>query len=291
MKQSRIFITGMLLLPAMVFALDLTVVGGLGNMAFDTDRTGSLGAQNQAFQVNYFPFGQVRLAGDYSNFISFAAAFERDPVLRNRVTTDFGLNIGYFRLNVGPFMGPFNTREKIITPGLTAGLTLEIPGIFFGSIAAGSTIGTTLRTPGEYLQQTGEITLGFWLPHVISALSVNLRSFSEQEGGDLVIQDELVRYQFSAEVFTKNVPYTVHIDMGYQTLERSYSSAAQSDSDKLKSVFLGFESYVRLNPFVKLILGAEMPVYSWGEKPLRNPHTVIFQAHTGVLITFIRKIN
>ncbi|MDR2185147.1 MAG: hypothetical protein LBO80_05700 [Treponema sp.] len=284
MKRICFLLAAMALCFSPAFALDLTLKGGIGNMAFDQDRTSFL--NDKKFEANYFPFGLVQLDGVYANFINYRIGFDRDLVLRNRLISNISFNFEYIHLDIGPFIGPFNNRERPITPGISAGLTAEWPGILFGRLTAGSTVGAGLNSNGDYVQQNGEIVFGFWVPHVVNALSVSLRSFTEQTGSGR-IEDRLFRCQYAADVFAKNVPYTVHIDLGYQALERSYSAGG---TDTLKSVFLGFETTVRINSMVKALLGAEMPIYSWGEKPLGNPgKTVLFQAHTGVVLSFIRR--
>jgi hypothetical protein len=275
-----------LIIAPEAFGLDFRVAGGLGNLAFDKDRTGPLGSET--FEFVYHPFGLVRLEGDYSDIISFDAGFEMDPILRNRIITNISFNTDYVRFDIGPFMGAFNTEEKIINPGIGSTLTLELPGIIFGSVSAASTLGAAVNARGDYLQEAGEIALGFWIPHVICTLSLQSRAFTEKAEGDLVIKDERLRYQLRADVFAKNVPYTVYVDIGYQSLKRSYTNiiAGQTDTDEFKSIYTGFEATFRLNSFFKLILGAEMPVYSWPEKPLKKPDRgLFFQAHTGFIVT------
>jgi hypothetical protein len=288
MKQVRILIIGILILPGRIFSLDLTVKGGAGNWAFDKDSIVSRGSAAEKFETNWYPFGLIGISGEYSDLISYGAAFERDPILRNRITTDFGLSFSFIRLHVGPFMGVLNSWDRIITPGISAGLTLEWPGILFGTVRAGSTLGVGLDDPGDYTQETGELALGFWLPHVIGTLSVDYKRYREQSNIVLATWDERLRYQFAADVFSKNVPFTVYINMGYQVLKRSYRELFLSDTDTLKSVFLGLETTVTLNPFLKILLGGEMPVYSWAEAPMRNPGKAspVFQAHTGIIVSF-----
>jgi hypothetical protein len=291
MRYLRILVIGILLIvPGTVFTVDLTIRGGAGNMAFDPEETASLGGRGEGFSPRPYPIALVQAAGEYSSLISYSMAIERDPILRNRLTTNFGFTLGFIRLDVGPFMGFFNSWERIITPGISAGVTLEWPGILFGALGAGSTIGSGIRSYGDYTQETGSAVLGFWVPHVVNTLGVNLKRFTKQVDDTLITEDEWLRYHLRAEVFTKNVPYTVLVDMGYQTLKRSYFTPLQTETDTLKSVFLGFETTFRINSIVKIILGAEMPVYSWGEASLKNPRDVVlYQAHTGIVLTFAGK--
>jgi hypothetical protein len=289
MKIPRLIIIPLLLsLPLGGFALDLTVTGGLGNAAFDGGRRESLGEGVFSPSPLYF-LGQIRVDWDYSDVISFSAALERDPLLRNRISTNVGFTTGVIRLDMGPFMGVFNTKKDGTTAGISTAASLEIPGILFASVKVASTIGAGIKVTGDYIQESGEINLGFWVPHVVTTLSVKNKGFTEQAADNLIIMDEQIRYQLGADVFAKNIPYTVHIDMGYQSLKRSYISSAPAKTDELKSIYAGFEAVFTARPFVKLILGAEAPIYSWGQAPLKAPpmSTLMFRVHTGVSLSFL----
>jgi hypothetical protein len=284
MKRIGIFILGIwFMIPPAVWGMDIRIAGGFGNLAFDSKRTVPLGSET--FESVKYPYGLIRLEGDSSDLVSFDAGFERDPLLRNRITTNVSFNTDYLRFDIGPFMGIFNTKDKIINPGIGSTLTLEIPGIVFGSVTAASTLGAAMNARGDYVQETGEIALGFWIPYVICTLSVQTKAFTEQVDNDLAIKDQLLRYQFRADIFTKNVPYTIYIDMGYQDLRRSYITDV-TNTDEFKSIYAGFEATLRVYSFLKLILGAEIPVYSWAEKPLqKSGNGLFFRAHAGLLIT------
>ena len=114
--------------------------------------------------------------------------------------------------------------------------------------------------------------------------------FTQRINDRLLVRDELIRYGFSADVFSKNVPYNIRIDMGYQSLKRFYLSGSSNSavSDEIKSLYLGFEAGWRIRGPLKLILGLEMPVFSWAEQPLKSPgrETVLYKAHAGISWTF-----
>jgi hypothetical protein len=283
----------LIIVPGTLFALDLRLVGGAGNLSFDPERKTSLGSAGLRFEPCLYPLGLISLEGEYSNMVDYRVAFERDPVLRNRFLANAGFNFSFIRLEFGPFIGLVNTGERIVSPGIAAALGLEFPGILFGSLKGASTIGSPVLFSGDYIQETGEIALGFWIPHVICTFSINNKRFTQRKTDELLLKDELTRCQFRADVFAKNVPYTVRIDMGYQNLKRSYFPAGtNSETDELKSVFIGFEGACRITPSFQLILGTEMPVYCWGEKPLKGPErkTFLYQFHAGFTWTLPAKI-
>lgn len=270
-------------------ALEFEAVAGAGNMVFDPAAEHSLGVHNETFQPPNLVLGHFSLAGKLSDTIEFDLRIERDLLLLNRVQGLIGMDTEYLDFKIGPVMGPFNTEEKPLGAGISAGFLLEYPGVVFAALS-GSALGYETVFSGDYVQNTVEASAGFWIPHVVFILSMNTKLFTRRMNDLLLVRDELTRYGFSADVFSKNVPYTIRIDMGYQTLKRSYipGSAGSSDSDIIKSLYLGFEGTWRVRGPLKLILGLEMPVFSWAEQPLKSPgrETVLYSAHAGISWTF-----
>jgi hypothetical protein len=287
MKKTVIAAVLTLILSSPVFSLELTLRGGAGNAAFNPDLRSPLGPAGGIFDNYVYPYGEIGVDGSFSELLGYHAVLIRDPILRNRVTGEVEIRLNFLRFSFGPVISPFNTGETPISPGISGRLELQFPGIVFGSLAASSNFGTALASTGDFLQQSGEASLGFWVPHVICTLQVNTRSFTERIGRNLLVKDDLTRYQFRADVFSKNVPYTIRVDLGYQNLKRSYSGGAADDADELESIYLGFEGTWRIVPPVRIILGIEMPVYSWGASPLKGPDQsdVLFNAHAGLIWT------
>ncbi|MDR2370719.1 MAG: hypothetical protein LBD71_04500 [Treponema sp.] len=281
------------LLPGKAPGLDLRIQGGTGNVSFDTTRESSLAGET--FNPRLYPAGLVSFSGIHADWIHYSAAFERDPVLRNRLTAAVGLDLSFVKFEAGVLIGPFNTREKPISPGAMGGLTLTWPGVIFGSVKGSSTLGSSLGLTGDYIQETAEIAFGFWVPNVICGFSFSSAGFSRRSSEILIIKDQRTRYQFTADVHAKNVPYTVKVNMGYQNLGRLYSPAGSafgvSDTDELKSVFLGFEGAWRVVPGLQILAGAEMPLYSWAKEPMKKPdsNAALFSVHAGVIWTLAGK--
>ena len=284
MKKTASIVILAFALSGTVFSLELTLLGGAGNIAFDPDLRSPRSPVGGVFDNYVYPYGQLAVDGTFSELLGYHAAFERDPILRNRLGGEVELRLSFLHFSFGPVIGPFNTGESPISPGFSGRLELQFPGIVFGSLGASSNFGTALANTGDFLQQSGEAAIGFWVPNVVCALQVNTRSFTERISRDLLIKDDLTRYQFRADVFSKNVPYTIRIDLGYQNLKRSYSGGTVDDTDEFKSIYLGFEGTYRIVPRIKIILGIEMPVYSWGANSLKSPdkNSAFFNAHAGL---------
>jgi len=285
---------------SLVFSLDLELIGGLGNLSHNKSRTAALSNEDDPgrFDPNYHTLSLVRVSGEFSG-IGFNAGYENDPVVRRNMFANAKIEKEYFSLEAGPFLSVFNSRKLWLSPGLSAGLGLAVPGKVFGKVKGASTLGVPMDIRGNFSVNSGEISLGFWVPHVICSLNTSFRNFTIREQANLLVEDELNRYFFRADVFTKNIPYTMRLDLGYQSLSRSYISqkvsgsdiVKNSDKDEFKSVFLGLEGTFSLNESLKLVLGGEMAVYSWGVRPMRDPskNTMLFQARAGVIYSIIKE--
>jgi hypothetical protein len=276
--------------------IDLEISGGLGNMAFDTKRESALGLEGEAFEGRFFPLGLVKVSGEAANGFYYNGAFERDPLLRNRLSINMGIKLDYINLEIGPVMGLFNSEEQIVNPGFSAGFGLELPGIVFVNLKASSSLGSVLDIPGNYLHTSADISAGFWVPYVVCSFNLVTRNFALEKKANLLIEDSLTRYFFRADIFSKNVPYTCRLDLGYQNMSRSYSfysvNAASlldrnSEIDEFKALYIGLETSYMVSPALKLLLGAEMPVYSWSVRPMKNPDkgSFLFEVRAGVILT------
>ncbi|MCL1812498.1 MAG: hypothetical protein FWG29_03130 [Treponema sp.] len=261
-----IFLTGKL------FSLDLMVIGGLGNFSFDTSSESAIGAGK--FKGSFFPLGLISIEDQITDTFGYTATAERDPVLRNILSCEMTIDAGLLQFSVGPLFSMFNSMNTFIRPGVYTSLGMEIPGIFFINLRGGATFGSSIEN--DYGMETSRIALGFWLPNLLSTLSVSSGKFSEFD--TILIQDEFFRASYRADIYAKNVSYTISIEMGYQSLKRTYPA----DEDLIRAVFIGFETNVTIKPQFTFILGAEAPIFVWGKTPLEKAKDrMFFRAFTG----------
>ena len=301
MKKVLLILVFVYALVPRIFSLELELVGGLGNLAFDSDRISPLGDDDpdktKAFSPYFFPLALAQLSGEFRGF-SCSAGFERDSLLRNRLFANVALHLDYLFLEAGPVFGIFNSSKLPISPGLSAGLGLEIPGIVFIRAHGSSTLGILMEETDNYFQQSGDLSAGFWVPYVICSLNMSVRNFTQREQTNLLTEDNLVRYFFRADVYTKNVPYSVRVDFGFQSLSRSYTTQSVSgtdivkdtETDELKSIFMGLEGSYTFSPALKFLLAGEMPVHTWSVRPMGDPpkNSFLFQARIGVIWTIMQ---
>jgi len=271
-------------------ALEIEFAAGTDNLIFNPERKTPLGEQAppEHFTANYSFHGYLGLKGDYSDKIGYFFSLERDSVLQNTLSGGITVDLEYINIELGPFAGLLNTSLQPLKAGIMGGIELSYPGIIFGSIKGLSSIGSQSDFPGDYIQSGAEVNLGFWLPNVIPRLSYSVKSFTRREDS-VLLRDELTRYLFSAEVFSKNVNYTIRVDMGFESLKRSYQSGNSTvETDELNAVFLGFEGRVRIFAPLRLILGMEFPVFAWAQAPMKSPEKsqFLFKFYTGLSWTF-----
>jgi len=275
--------------------INLEFIGGAGNLSFDQKDTSPLSEAEETFDPQYYPLILARISGG-SNGIGFNAGFERGPSIRNRLFANILVDLTYLNFEIGPFFGLLNSRKLPVNPGISVGMGFMIPGIIFTQVKGASTLAfINMDKPDNYSQYSGDAAVGFWVPHVICSMNINYLNFSYRERINLLIEDDLVKYFFRADVFTKNVPYTIKMDLGLQMLSRSYVSlevegtdiVKHTKTDVFKSAYIGLEGIYTINPDFKFLLGAQLPVYSWSTRPMKDPpkDKFLFEAKAGVIIT------
>jgi hypothetical protein len=286
MKTKLVLIMAFVIFTSPLQGLELEISGGVGNLFFDRENSEPLGDLGKAFEPALQPIIRTVVSGELGGSVFYSGGFEWDPVLRNWVFANVGINLGLFTMELGPFIGIFNTCEAFLNPGLSVAVGLEFPGVFFARARAFSSIGD-VRVEGSYTQRGGILTVGFWVPNVICSLNLETKSFIDQRASDLLLEDNLTRAFFRTDIFAKNNPLNFQLDIGYGILKRIYSQSIDS-SDELKYFFLGLEGAYTINPIIKIFLAGEMPLLSWSTAPMKDPgkDKILFQARGGIVLNF-----
>ena len=252
------FLTGNL------FALDLTVMGGAGNFSFDTASKNPIG--KGVFKGDYYPLGLISVEGEITETFGYTIRFERDPLLRNVFSPEINIAADFIKFSAGPLFSLFASTEVPVKPGISAELDMEFPGILFLNFRGGTTFGTTDKK-GDSTLVTSRIALGFWLPNLVNTFSVSRSVFNLAMSDTIHTKDELLRFCYQANLYEKNAPYTVFLDMGFQVLRRDYGDLGE---DIIRSLFVGFETIITVKTNFDIRFGAEIPIVSWGKDPLET---------------------
>ena len=240
-----------------VFSLDLGLQGWLGNLGFKTDRAAT---DTTLPGADYFWGLSLYGTQAISDSVSFETGFYTDPVLRNTSYTLFNYTQKVLSVGIGPFFGLFNDTTTLLKSGISTSVKLELPGFAFVSFRSDSSIGGQLVQTGDYLQARSDIAFGFYVPNAICTLSLNSSTF-EQKGASDETVDSMTEYAFTTNLYRKNVPYQLIVKVAYQSIARSFITAASTAS--LNSVILGTELDISLNNSLTLQTGIEGNVYSF----------------------------
>jgi hypothetical protein len=214
-------------------------------------------------------WGNLQFTQEFSPNLGFDIRVEHDPILLNRLVTRLAYRTHYLAVHLGPFLGVLNGDKFGMFPGLSLSLETVFPGIFFASLRLDSTIGRRQWETGDYTQDFIQARAGFWVPNVIVCLEYSARFFGEKTvPGNY--RNEWTRFNFSADVFKKNVPYRVLINAGYEHISRTPTNSSGS-AYLLRAVYSGLKLNLQLHPSFDLNLGAEIPIYSWSpDFPVKN---------------------
>ena len=269
-------------------ALEVEVTGGVDNLTFHPDRITAHGQSAEYKQFEGYPFlyGDLLVRGDITEKLKYEALLQRDNILLNTLGAKLSTNMDYFNIEFGPFVGIGDNLERPDV-GIMGGIELALPGIVFLSINGSSTLGFRFDFLGDGKRETAEVKVGFWLPHMIAAFSVNTRSYTRRPEESLTLRDELTRFVGSVDFYAKNFPLILRADAGYEVLSRSYKWGNTETIDELGAVFVGVEGRFHIKQLC-VIGGYEMPLRLNASAPMESPANArsLYKFKAGVSCTF-----
>ena len=214
------------------------------------------------FPGTEFPWGATATWSQQANdFSGIEAGFTIDPLLRTIGYTNFYYNEDIFSIEVGPFFGLFNTTENLIKSGISTSMKLNIPGIAFAEFTTSSSIGGQLVSAGDYNQEANTIAVGFYVYNSICTLKIDTASYNYLSASLGTVSEDFIEYAFIADLFQKNVPYTVELKLAYQQRTRT---VAATDIQTLSNVVLGTDFSISPFEFLSVSLGIDSGLYSFG---------------------------
>jgi hypothetical protein len=267
-----------------VTALDLKIEALFGNTGFPWAGNAPI-PDPEPFPENNWLYGaRISVSETIGDGIRLETTYETDPVLRHILRSVIAYQAGVVKLSAGPIMGLFNTPETPLKAGISTGLRVDAPGLAFVSIRADSSLGAGLYSPGEYAQELGELSAGWYARNAICAFTILTKTMYTRTEAGKTLGDSSNRYEFSVDTFRKGAPYRLFLAMGYEEFKRSYPDVIKPDT--LGSIFLGGRLNTDLSPSLTLVAGLESAVYSFGLDGLTGrgpvPSAFLFKSSLGV---------
>ncbi len=287
MRTSRAAAAAALILAlaaAPLSGLEIATEARAGNIFFPWPQAA---ATTGAFPSdNYFWGAALAVSDSVGDSLSYRIGYETDPILRHLVTVLLTYDLGFAQFSAGPFLGAFNSREAPLKGGLSTSLRFEWPGRVFASIRSDSSLGGGLLAAGDYIQETTEISAGWYVYNAICTLSMLTKKFYIQETDTLMTQDRLARYTFDVNVYRKGAPLTLVWTLGYQALSKTWDDGTP-ETDTLGSVILGTRADWRVARKLRVTARLETSVFSFGADGLQgqspDPGAFLFDAGLGVI--------
>jgi hypothetical protein len=258
------------LAPCTLAATELGLDIGGTNLDFLPDQ---VAASTTAFPAtNYlFPSG-FWASQQMAEGFKLVAGWRYDPVLRSQAYASLRYNMGFAELSFGPFFGLFNGLDTPLKPGLSSGVRIEAPGIAYFAFKVDSSIGSGLVKVGDYSQSRSELSAGLYLRNAICSFGLYASDFAFKESATLETVTSTQLYDFSVDIFKKNVPYRIYLHSGYEFLGKTFvPSSGSSTTDALGAVVLGAKLSIDASPNFSFYLGFEASVYTFGLDHLVSP--------------------
>lgn len=268
-----------LALPAQATEIETNIY--FGNIGFLWSASEPIAGTN--FPDTNWNYGaSVKYSDQFAENFSFEAVYATDPILRHMVKGLLAYQTGILTIRGGPILGVLNSLALPIKGGMTVGMSLKLPGIFFAEFLSEASLGAGLYAAGDYIQEAGRLAAGFYVPNAICTASIHTKKYYQAVTADGHRIDASTDYNFNIDVFKKGVPYRLIIDIGYLDLSRTYPD---STIDRLGSIIIGARVNAAVSSSLSVLVGAEASVFSFGmeQLALRGPEStaLLFQAFVG----------
>jgi len=280
--------------PEQLHSLTVEAVGGVDSTAFNSESTAASSETAPAFEPEMIPFGMFRLSGTH-NDVTYSLSIFREPILRNRLFIGVKMGSEYLTVEAGPMLALIETPDITLKPGAVGGIWLSYPGILFMHATGGSTLEISPDKIGSFSQFNVDGEVGFWLPHIVASGNITMKNFTMRQRSDFLTEDSLLKYFFRGLIHTKNIPFTIQVDVGMATVQRSYITQTSSGdgiesntkSDTFTTLFAGIEAVFSLTPRLNALFGAEMSILSLDKEAFQMPDALPpFKAWAGLSFTF-----
>ncbi len=206
--------------------------------------------------------GSLLLTQKLKNDFTLSSGWVGDPIQRGRIFLQLGYSQENFSLALSPFVGTLTTPQTWFNPGMSLNLQVTKPGLGFIGGGFLTTFAPVASNGDEYTSGMDAVA-GVYLEHGILTFSVANKAFLTNNSG-IFVKDSQTRYLFDTEVFEKNIPFRIAVDLGYQTLNRTYTSSAITWTQIDTGLFGGRLSWVT-SPHTSFFLKTLISLFSLGE--------------------------
>lgn len=249
-------------LAARLAAVDIGANFQMANMGFPWDQTTPTTAAYSPLEFIYG--GNLTISQKVMDSLHLVTEYSLDATQRSMLEALVRYDASVLQIGLGPIFGVFNNLDSPLTAGIASSVRVDVPGVVFMSFRNHSSLGADLSAIGDNTQELSEIRLGWYVRNAICSVSMQTRSFKVQESASLVTTDSYADYCFQVDIYKKNQPYNLLLNLGYRAISKEFSNAGTSTKDSLGLVIVGFQCTIRPSAFYDIVLGLDSAVYSFG---------------------------
>jgi hypothetical protein len=278
--KAFIAVVTLVLCPFFAFCHELTILGGLDNLAFSPKDAGAVPAYDES---EYKPNITAAFTGEFSGVAKYRLAFDADTILRYGISGEAEFNFSPAIIGLGTFVCFSDESDYTLIPGIIAALGFDLPaGIFLRAKTILSI--TDLTKTGNLGFHYEHVQGGFWAPNVLFSINFDSKKFDEirsLNSSSLIVEDSLKRTWAQFDFFSKNIPFNIQLTAGYEELVINYKDIGD---DKIIGVAFGgvFLTFNFSTSFA-LNIGGEIP-FSAEAKYSQYANTFFYKARCGFTI-------
>lgn len=208
MKKILFFVLICVISVPAIFAVEVQIAGNFNNYFFE--KNGEI--DPDAYQYGLFFQIKDQVVDNLEAKIAIESIIFEEYTVSGRVS----YSTSYLEISAGPTFGILNkTVDKasfsyLIQPGLGIGFSIISPGYFVAKADTDFALPSATDGHGQAYIQKGELSFGFYLPHMLCSLAV--RQKASALSGTTNMITGTTDYGFYTEAFKKGSPFRANVD-------------------------------------------------------------------------------
>jgi hypothetical protein len=266
--------------PFQLFSHSLTLLGGVNTFKF-VDDPAAISLTDSEYAIE----GSADIRGHVAENITYFFGGGIDTIWRYYLNGEAVFRFDQFKLGVGTHFQYSQEGKEFLYPAVSALIGIEVPGAIYTEVKTVLMLYENLAKVGNIGYNYVEFGIGYWTLDLVAGFGFDYKEYAENRENNYIIRDIRKRYFLHTEIHDKNKPWTVTLDAGWQTFQRTVTDiAAASDNDETaKVLFFDADFSIRLSRWLSWHIKGGIPL------ALFYPHSEFFwlNAQTGISLTIV----
>lgn len=218
-------------------------------------------SETSSSYISYFHWGTELFYNDSTGLnedLRYGFSLSRDAIRGYSLKSELSFIQPWYTISFGPVFGIVNESLTLIKPGFSGTVRGSWPGRAFAELGGDMIPAQYAGAEDDYSSYSGWYTLGVYLKqnHILCYFTQELINYAKLSG--TAYTDSSLSYIFHADFFEKNSIFKVETKIGYEILNRTFTSG---EDIEIKNILLGLRGDFFVGSGSSFFIGIDNKIY------------------------------